>query len=90
MQSGLVYGHMGMVDYIINKMKKEFAEYASSDKPVRVIATGGIANMIDNGIDSIDIVDKQLTLEGLQFIYEKNKMNGAGRGTVDFDRDDTL
>jgi type III pantothenate kinase len=90
MQSGLVYGHMGMVDYIINKMKKEFAEYASSDKPVRVIATGGIANMIDNGIDSIDIVDKQLTLEGLQFIYEKNKSNGAGRGTVDFDRDDTL
>jgi type III pantothenate kinase len=57
---------------------------------VRVIATGGIANMIDNGIDSIDIVDKQLTLEGLQLIYEKNKMNGAGRGTVDFDRDDTL
>jgi type III pantothenate kinase len=86
MQSGLVYGHMGMVDYIINKMKGEFAEYAASSGPVRVIATGGIANMIDNGIDSIDVVDKQLTLEGLQIIYEKNKTNGAGRGAVDFDR----
>jgi type III pantothenate kinase len=90
MQSGLVYGHMGMVDYIINKMKKEFAEYASSDRPVRVIATGGIANMIDDGIDSIDIVDKQLTLEGLQFIYEKNKTNGAGRIPLNFDVNDAL
>ncbi|MDR0424120.1 MAG: type III pantothenate kinase [Clostridiales Family XIII bacterium] len=73
MQSGLVYGHMGMVEYIINKMKRELADYAPSKKPVRVIATGGIASMINNGVSCIDIVDKQLTLEGLQFIYEKNR-----------------
>jgi type III pantothenate kinase len=73
MQSGLVYGHMGMVDYIVKKMKLELAAHTRSEKPVRVIATGGIANMIDSGIECFDIVDKQLTLEGLQFIYEKNK-----------------
>ena len=74
MQSGLVYGHMGMVDYIVKKMKKELREYSNDDSAdVKVIATGGLATMIDSGIDCIDHVDKMLTLEGLQLIYEKNK-----------------
>ena len=73
MQSGLVYGHMGMVDYIVNKMKKELQEYSQSGEPVKVIATGGLATMIDSGIDCIDHVDKLLTLEGLELIYRKNK-----------------
>ena len=73
MQSGLVYGHMGMVDYIIKKMKKELSEITESDKPVTVVATGGLSTMIETGIDSIDHVDKMLTLEGLEIIYRKNK-----------------
>lgn len=73
MQSGLVYGHMGMVDYIVQKMKKELQEYSQSDEPVKVIATGGLATLINSGIDSIDHVDKLLTLEGLEMIYRKNK-----------------
>ncbi|MDO4545706.1 MAG: type III pantothenate kinase [Bacillota bacterium] len=83
MQSGLVYGHMGMVDYIVRKMKKELMEYSESDKEVKVIATGGLATMIDAGIDCIDYVDKMLTLEGLELIYEKNRKirkNGNGNG----------
>lgn len=73
MQSGLVYGHMGMVDYIVNKMKKELREYSESKEPVKVIATGGLATLIDSGIDCIDHVDKLLTLEGLELIYRKNR-----------------
>ena len=73
MQSGLVYGHMGMVDYIVRKMKKELQEYSNNTAEVKVIATGGLASLIDSGIDCIDHVDKLLTLEGLQMIYEKNK-----------------
>jgi type III pantothenate kinase len=90
MQSGLVYGHMGMVDYIARKMKRELTAYAASALPVRVVATGGIANMIDNGIESIDIVDKQLTLEGLQFIYEKNKYAVVGRRKPQFEQEEAL
>ena len=76
MQSGLVYGHMGMVDYIVNKMKKELKEYSGeSGAEVKVIATGGLASLIDSGIDCIDYVDKMLTLEGLELIYRKNKRN---------------
>jgi len=74
MQSGLVYGHMGMVDYIVKKMKTELLEYTGNpDAEVKVIATGGLATMIDAGIDCIDHVDKMLTLEGLELIYEKNR-----------------
>ena len=73
MQSGLVYGHMGMCDYIVGKMKEELLAYCGDDKEVKVIATGGISNMIDSGLNSIDYVDKLLTLEGLRIIYEKNK-----------------
>ena len=73
MQSGLVYGHMGTVDYIVKKMKKELQEYSESEEPVKVIATGGLATLIDRGIDCIDHVDKLLTLEGLEIIHRKNK-----------------
>ncbi len=73
MQSGLVYGHMGMVDFIVRRMKDELKAYGKTDKEPIVIATGGLANLIDNGIDCIDYVDKLLTLEGLEILYRKNK-----------------
>ncbi|MDD4565241.1 MAG: type III pantothenate kinase [Eubacteriales bacterium] len=73
MQSGLVYGHMGMVDFIVKKMKKELKEYSSTGKEPIVVATGGLSNLINSGIDSIDYVDRLLTLEGLEIIYSKNK-----------------
>lgn len=73
MQAGLVYGHMGVVDYIVRKMKEELEAVTSSNKEPLVIATGGLSTMIESGVDCIDHVDKMLTLEGLEIIYRKNK-----------------
>ncbi|MEA4922979.1 MAG: type III pantothenate kinase [Eubacteriaceae bacterium] len=73
MQSGLVYGHMGMVEFIVKKMKEELEKVSSAGASVKVVATGGLATLIDSGTDCIDHVDKMLTLEGLEIIYEKNK-----------------
>jgi len=73
MQSGLVFGHRGMVEFITARMKKELAEIDGSGKPVRVVATGGMTNLMKPGTECIDTVDKMLTLEGLIYIYEKNK-----------------
>jgi len=73
MQSGLVYGHMGLVEYMVKKMRKELEELTKSEKPVTVVATGGLSSMIENGVDCIDYVDKLLTLEGLEIIYRKNR-----------------
>ncbi|MDU2198440.1 MAG: type III pantothenate kinase, partial [Peptostreptococcaceae bacterium] len=68
MQSGIIYGYVGLVDKIISMMKDEL-----NCEGIKVVATGGLANLIASETDSIDNVDKFLTLEGLKAIYEKNK-----------------
>ena len=73
MQSGLVFGHRGLVEYITLRMKEELAAVDGSGDPVRVIATGGLASLMETGTDCIDAVDSLLTLEGLAYLYEKNK-----------------
>ncbi len=66
MQVGIIFGFVGQVEGIINRMKKEI------EGPVRVIATGGLAELIASETDTIDIVDEFLTLEGLRLIYAIN------------------
>lgn len=68
MQSGAVYGQAGQVDRIVAEIKKELNE-----DDVKVIATGGLSVLIAPESDSIDFVDKTLTLDGLRIIYEMNK-----------------
>ncbi len=66
-QSGALYGHAGMTDSIVRRIKKEIGEDAS------VIATGGLAKMIAQESEEIDIVDSMLTVDGLKILYDKNK-----------------
>ena len=67
MQSGIKYGYVGLVDKIISMMKSELG-----GDDIKVIATGGLSVLIASETDSIDYVDKFLTLEGLRLIYDKN------------------
>lgn len=67
MQGGLVFGYIGQVEYIVNKMK------ASGYENAKVVATGGLGNIIVSETEAIDIYDPILTLEGLRMIYEKQK-----------------
>lgn len=71
MQSGIVYGYVGQVEYIVSKMKKELEQLGETN--ILVIATGGLANLISMEAKSINKIDPYLTLEGLRLIYEKNK-----------------
>ena len=73
MQSGIVYGHMGMVDYIVRRMKEELKEADGSGAPVKVVATGGMSSLIADSLDCVDKVDRLLTLKGLRIIYDKNR-----------------
>lgn len=74
-QAGLIFGHMGLAEYLINGMKDELVElYGAERSEIKVIATGGMATMVESGVDCIDVIDKRLTLEGLLIIYEKNKV----------------
>ena len=74
MQSGLIYGHMGFTEHMIKGMKQEMARETGCDPDsIRVIATGGMATMVESGVDCIDEIDRRLTLDGLQMLYVKNK-----------------
>ena len=68
MQSGIIYGFVGMVDYIVKKIKAEtgFSE-------AKVIATGGFSELIAAEAGIIDRTDKTLTLTGLRLLYELNR-----------------
>ena len=68
MQAGIVYGYIGQTEYIIDNMKKE-----SGLLDAKVVATGGLGRIIYENTDRIDIYDKELTLQGMRIIYEKNK-----------------
>jgi len=67
LQAGLLYGYVGQVSYLVERMKQEMGE-----KHVTVVATGGFASAIARQSDAIEHVDSLLTLKGVRMIYEKN------------------
>ena len=67
LQSGILYGHIGLVKYLIGRMKEELQQ------DCRVIATGGMAVLIREDAPEIDVLDGLLTLKGLRLIYQKNQ-----------------
>ncbi len=67
MQSGIVFGFSGLVEYIVKKIKREM-----KCEEVKTVATGGFSEVIAKEISCIDYVDKLLTLEGLKYLYDLN------------------
>jgi len=67
MQSGIFYGYVGQIDYLVKRIKHEMQEEA-----VKVIATGGLARLIAEESKAISEVNSTLTLEGLRIVYERN------------------
>jgi type III pantothenate kinase len=66
MQAGIIYGYAGLVDGIVARMKKELSPDA------KVVATGGLAELVSPETTSIEEIKPHLTLEGLLFLYEIN------------------
>ncbi|WJY26712.1 MULTISPECIES: type III pantothenate kinase [Sporosarcina] len=67
MQAGILYGYVGQVEGLVNRMKN-----AGRENPT-VIATGGLAPLIGKETEVIDVIDEFLTLKGLKLIYERNR-----------------
>ncbi|MFD2261297.1 type III pantothenate kinase [Lacibacterium aquatile] len=67
MQSGVFWGYIGMIEGLVARMRAEL------DRPVTIVATGGLATMFAGATSVIENIDKTLILSGLSLIYYRNK-----------------
>lgn len=67
MQSGVFYGCVGQVDGIVSRLQHEVNGEA------KVVATGGLAELIGSETEMIHTINPFLTLEGLYFVYKRNQ-----------------
>jgi type III pantothenate kinase len=67
MQSGLIYGFIGLVEGLIRRIRVELGGEAS------VVATGGLSTILAPLTDEINRIDPELTLTGLRLIGERNE-----------------
>jgi len=72
MQSGLYWGYDGLIEGLVVRIKAEHK------KPLKVIATGGLAHLFEKDIASIEHVDADLTMKGLILIHARNAKRAAG------------
>ena len=66
LQSGIVFGYVGLIEGLVARFKKELGDDA------KVVATGGYAELIASETNVVDFVNVELTLEGLRIIYGLN------------------
>jgi len=67
MQSGIIFGYVGLIEGIVARIQQELGEKA------KVVATGGYADLIAKETAVIDVVNPNLTLIGLRLIYLMNQ-----------------
>jgi len=67
MQSGIIFGYVGLIEGIVARIQRELGEKAI------VVATGGYAELIAKETAVISTVNPDLTLIGLRLVYLMNK-----------------
>lgn len=70
-QSGIIYGYAALVDGMVARIRAELATDPA------VIATGGLAHLMQEASSCIAAVEPNLTLEGLRIIHERNVLGNA-------------
>ena len=69
-QSGVFWGYIGLIEGIIKRIRAE------RDRPMKVVATGGLAPLFHQGFDLFDAIESDLTIHGLRLIHDYNKEIG--------------
>ena len=73
MQSGVYWGYVGLIEGIVREVRRE------RERPMKVIATGGLASLFAQGTELFQSVEDDLTMHGLVLINLYNKENLDGR-----------
>ena len=68
MQAGIIFGWAGLVENIVKKIKTELTDFDA-----KVIATGGLGEVLKGELNCVNVYDRTLTLDGLYYIYQLNK-----------------
>jgi type III pantothenate kinase len=71
MQSGVYWGYVGLIEGIVRQVRHE------RPRPMKVIATGGLATLFAQGTDTFDAIEDDLTMHGLTLIHSFNKEQDA-------------
>ena len=79
LQSGMVYGFAGQIDGLVRRIT---AELGLRLEEITVIATGGLASVVLEASETIDVHDPWLTLVGLRLVYERNPPEASARRTT--------
>ena len=66
MQSGIYWGYVGLIEGLVARIRAEW------DAPLKVVATGGLAPLLAEGTTVIEVIDPDLTLEGLRLLADRN------------------
>ena len=69
MVSGIFWGYIGLIEGLIFRLKKEI-----DNETIRVISTGGLAPLFSANCDKIEALDQNLTINGLNLIYQRNQI----------------
>jgi type III pantothenate kinase len=64
MMIGIYWGYVAMIEGLTDRMKREIGA------PVTVVATGGLASLFDKHTDAFDAIEPDLTIQGLNLLYE--------------------
>lgn len=70
MQAGIYWGYVGLIDRITSQIKEE------RERPMQVVATGGLATLFNQEAGLFDYVDGELTMTGLVEINRFNRKDG--------------
>ena len=68
MSIGIYWGYIAMIEGLVARLKAEVG------RPATVIATGGLATLFDNHTNAFDLIEPDLTIQGLAIMYERAHM----------------
>jgi type III pantothenate kinase len=64
MLNGIYWGYVGMIEGLTERIKREVG------RPLTVVATGGLASLFDQHTNAFDVIEPDLTIQGLNLLYD--------------------